>query len=73
MSYFCFADEASDQSNSGMTSQHETEEGSHLDTPIPRGKKRKRKGENIVHALNAFMDLQKVQYEEFSRAEQARA
>lgn len=27
----------------------------------------------MVDALNAFMDLQKVQYEEFSQAEQARS
>ncbi|KAK7176167.1 hypothetical protein R3I93_000433 [Phoxinus phoxinus] len=50
-------DEVRGQNTSGITSQHDTEEGPHLDTPIPRGNERKRKGENMVDALNAFMDL----------------
>lgn len=70
---YCFADEASQQNSSDTTSQCETEEGQHLDTSIPRQHKRKRKAEPMLQAVKAFLDLQKVQYEEFSRAEQARA
>ncbi|CAM4568253.1 unnamed protein product [Leuciscus chuanchicus] len=73
-------DEATGHSTSGITSQHDTAHQAtghphlapNLDTPISRGNKRKRKGENMMDALNAFMDLQKVQHEEFCRAEQAR-